>query len=117
MASDQVIPRSEQLQIDGIRLNPPVFYAPETNRLTIEYLLNAPKVNIAEVTIEIFDFSNRRVHTLLSQEPRRIGRNAEQWDGQTDSGETVLNGRYVLVIIAKANGETAVSRKLLIVFK
>ncbi len=117
MASDQVIPRSEQLQIDGIRLNPPVFYAPEINRLTIEYLLNAPKINVAEVSIEIFDFSNRRVHTLLSQEPRRIGRNAEQWDGQTDSGEIVLNGRYVLVIIAKANGETAVSRKLLIVFK
>ena len=117
MASDQVIPRSERLQIDGIRLNPPVFYAPETNRLTIEYLLNAPKANVAEVSIEIFDFSDRRVHTLLSQEPRRIGRNAEQWDGQTDSGETVRNGRYVLVIIAKAGGETAVSKKLLVVYK
>ena len=116
-ASDKVIPRSDRLQVDGIRLNPPVFYAPETNRLTIEYLLNAPKTNLAEVTIEIFDFSDRRVHTLLSQEPRRIGRNAEQWDGQTNSGETVRNGRYVLVIIAKAGGETAVSRKLLIVFK
>ena len=117
MASDQVIPRSERLQIDGIRLTPPVFYAPETNRLTIEYLLNAPKVNMAEVSIEIFDFSDRRVHTLLNKEPRRIGRNAEQWDGQTDSGETVRNGRYVLVIIAKARGETAVSRKLLVVYK
>ncbi|MFB3040186.1 MAG: hypothetical protein ACE1ZS_00090, partial [Candidatus Poribacteria bacterium] len=117
MASDQIVPQSDKLRIDGIRLNPPVFYSPETNRLTIEYLLNAPDAGEAEVTIEIFDFRDQRVRTLLERATRRIGPNAEQWDGRTERAETVRNGRYVLVIIAEAGGETVAARKLLVVFK
>ncbi|MCZ6676296.1 MAG: hypothetical protein O7E52_03495 [Candidatus Poribacteria bacterium] len=117
MSSDQVIPRSEELRIDGLQLNPPVFYAPETNRLTIEYLLNAPDSDEADVTIELFDFRDQHIVTLLDRAPRRIGRNAEQWEGRTESGETVRNGRYVLVIIAEAGGQKVAAKKLLIVFK
>ncbi len=117
MESDQVIPPSDSLRIDAIRLNPPVFYAPETNRLTIEYLLNAPDSNEANVTIEIFDFHDQPVVTILKDAPRRIGRNAEQWDGRTESTEIVRNGRYVLLITAEAGGETVSEIELLVVFK
>ena len=117
MESDQVIPPSDSLRIDDVRLNPPVFYAPETNRLTIEYLLNAPDSDEANVTIEIFDFHDQHVVTILKDVPRRIGRNAEQWDGRTESTEIVRNGRYVLLITAEAGGETVSEIELLVVFK
>ena len=117
MESEKIIPRSDELRVENVRLTPPVFYAPETNRLTIEYILNAPNADEAQVTIEIFDFRDRHVVMLLDRTPRRIGRNAEQWDGRTDNGETVRNGRYVMVIIVEAEGETVAEKKLLVVFK
>ncbi|MBI1926140.1 hypothetical protein HYR99_18050, partial [Candidatus Poribacteria bacterium] len=117
MASDTIIQRSKELRIDGVKLTPPVLYAPETNRLTIEYLLNAPDTDEANVTLKIYDFRDERVVTLLERVPRRIGRNAEQWDGRVENGETVRNGRYVLVLIAEAGGRTVAEKKLLVVFK
>ena len=93
------------------------FFAPETHRLTITYQLNAPDAMRVFVTIDIFDVRGRRVRQLLKNSPRYIGSNTAQWDGLTDDGSLVRNGRYLLVIRARTGSQHVVRRKLIVVFK
>ncbi|MDE0554339.1 MAG: hypothetical protein OXI24_09005, partial [Candidatus Poribacteria bacterium] len=79
--------------------------------------LNAPDATQVFVTIDIFDLRGRRIRRLLEEVPRYIGPNAAQWDGLTDAGVLVQNGRYLLVIRARTGSQRAVYRKLIIVFK
>lgn len=109
--------RSERLEIRNLELSPRVFFAPNRHRLTIAYRLNAPDATQVFVTMDIFDLHGRRVRRLLEGVPRYIGPNAAQWDGLTDDGVLVRNGRYLLVIWARTGSQHAVSRKLIIVFK
>ena len=108
---------SERLEIQNLKLSPRVFFAPDTHPLTIAYQLNAPDTTRIFVTMDIFDLRGRRVRRLLEEVPRYIGRNAAQWDGLTDDGVLVRNGRYLLVIRARTGSQHTVSRKLIIVFK
>ncbi|MYK19652.1 hypothetical protein F4055_16040 [Candidatus Poribacteria bacterium] len=108
---------SERLEIRNLELSPRVFFAPDRHRLTIAYRLNAPDATQVFVTIDIFDLRGRRVRRLLEEVPRYIGPNAVQWDGVTDNGTLVRNGRYLLVIRARTGSQRAVYRKLIIVFK
>ena len=107
----------QKLDISDIKLTPEVFYAPEINRLTIEYMLSIGSAGQADVTIKIYDFRDRLVTTLLEKAPRDADGNSEQWDGIDDNGSVVHNGRYVVVIIAESGGESIARKKLLIVFK
>ena len=109
--------RSEQLEIRNLELSPRVFFAPDRHRLTIAYRLNAPDATQVFVTIDIFDLRGRRVRRLLEEVPRYIGPNAVQWDGLTDDGALVRNGRYLLVIRARTGSRQTLRRKLVIVFK
>ena len=109
--------RSERLEIRNLELSPRVFFAPDRHRLTIAYRLNAPDATQVFVTIDIFDLRGRRVRRLLEEVPRYIGPNAVQWDGLTDDGVLVRNGRYLLVIRARTGSQQAMYRKLIIVFK
>ena len=109
--------RSNRLQIQNVTLSPRVFFAPDRNRLTIAYQLNAPDATQAFVTMDIFDLRGRWVRRLLEETPRYIGANAAQWDGLTDDGTLVRNGRYLLVLRARRDSQQAVHRKLIIVFK
>lgn len=109
--------RSERLEIRNLELSPRVFFAPDRHRLTIAYRLNAPDATPVFVTVDIFDLRGRRVRRLLEEVPRYIGPNAAQWDGLTDDGVLVRNGRYLLLIRARTGSQHAVSRKLIIVFK
>lgn len=109
--------RSERLEIRNLELSPRVFFAPDRHRLTIAYRLNAPDATQVFVTIDIFDLRGRQVRRLLEEVPRYIGPNAVQWDGLTDNGTLVRNGRYLLVIRARTGSQRAVYRKLIIVFK
>lgn len=109
--------QTDRLKIKNIRLSPRVFFAPETHRLTIAYQLNAPNTMQAFVTMDIFDLRGRRVRRLLEDSPRYIGSNAAQWDGLTDDGDLVRNGRYLLVIRARTGSQHVVRRKLIVVFK
>ena len=111
------VKRSNRLQIQNVTLSPRVFFAPDRNRLTIAYQLNAPDATQAFVTMDIFDLRGRWVRRLLEETPRYIGANAAQWDGLTDDGTLARNGRYLLVLRARKGSQQAVYRKLIIVFK
>ena len=116
-ATPEDLKRSERLQIQNVKLSPPVFFAPDRHPLTIAYRLNAPKARQIFVTMEIFDLRGRRVRGLLEEVPLYVGANAVQWDGLTDAGVLVRNGRYLLVIRARTGSQQAIHRKLIIVFK
>lgn len=109
--------RTDRLQIRNVKLSPRVFFAPDRNRLTITYQLNAPDAMQAFVTMDIFDLRGRRVRQLLEDTPHYIGPHIAQWDGLTDDGALVRNGRYFLVIRARMGSQRTVYRKLVVVFK
>ena len=109
--------RTDRLQIQNVKLSPRVFFAPDIHRLTIAYHLNAPDAMQAFVTIDIFDLRGRRVRRLLENAPHYIGPNVVQWDGLTDDGVLVRNGRYFLVMHARMGSQRAAHRKLIVVFK
>ncbi len=50
----------------------------------------------ANVTIEIFDFSMRRVKTVIRDVPRLGGvqYDIDEWDGKNEKGDVVANGTY-----------------------
>jgi len=49
----------------------------------------------SDVTIEIFDFSMRRVKTVIESKPRSGGMQYfEEWDGKNGNGDWVANGTY-----------------------
>ena len=109
--------RTDRLQIQNIKLSPRVFFAPDRHRLTITYQLNALNATQAFVTMDIFDLRGRRIRRLLADTQHYIGANIAQWDGLTDEGRLVRNGRYLLVIGARTTSQHAMQRKLIVVFK
>ena len=109
--------RVDRLQIQNITFSPRVFFAPDRHRLTIAYQLRAPDVTQALVTMDIFDLRGKRVRRLFANAPQHTGPNIAQWDGLTDDGVVVRNGRYFLVIHAKMGSQHAAHRKLVVVFK
>ena len=111
------MPRAARLTIENVTLSPRVLFAPDMHRLTITYHLNAPDAVQVLVTMDIFDLRDRRVRRLLDNAPYYIGPNAAQWDGLSDEGILVRNGRYILIIHAKTGSQHAVARKLIVVFK
>jgi hypothetical protein len=116
-ATPEDLKRSERLQIQNVKLSPRVFFAPDRHRLTILYRLNAPDAMQIFVTMDIFDLRGRRVRRLLEEVSLYAGANAVQWDGLTDAGMLVRNGRYLLIIRARTGLQQAVHRKLVVVFK
>ena len=113
----EIIDRADRLQIQNVTLSPRVFFAPEMHRLTITYHLSAPGTTQVFAAMDIYDLRGRRVRRLFEETPHGIGANLAQWDGLTDAGAQVRNGRYFLVIRARAGGQRAVYRKLIVVFK
>ena len=109
--------RTDRLQIQNVKLSPRVFFAPDRNRLTIVYQLNAPDAAQAFVTMDIFDLRGKRVRRLLENAPHYIGPHVARWDGLTDDGRLVRNGRYFLVIHARRDSQRTAHRKLIVVFK
>ena len=109
--------RTDRLQIQNVKLSPRVFFAPDRNRLTMVYQLNAPDVAQAFVTMDIFDLRGRRVRRLFEDAPHYVGPNVAQWDGLTDDGVLVRNGRYFLLIRARMGSQHTAHRKLIVVFK
>ncbi len=109
--------RTDRLQIQNVKFTPRVFFAPDKNRLTIMYQLNAPEAVQTFVTMDIFDLRGRRVRRLLEDAPHYIGPHVAQWDGLTDDGVLVHNGRYFLLIRARMGSQRTAYRKLVVVFK
>ena len=109
--------RTDRLQIQNVKLSPRVFFGPDIHRLTVTYQLNAPDAMQAFVTMDIFDLRGRRIRRLFENASHYIGPNIAQWDGLTDDGVLVRNGRYFLVIRARMGAQRTAQRKLIVVFK
>ena len=109
--------RTDRLRIQNVKLSPRVFFAPDRNRLTIAYQLKAPEATQAFVTMDIFDLRGRQVRRLLEDAPHYVGPHVAQWDGLTDDGVLVRNGRYLLLIRARIGSQRTAHRKLVVVFK
>ncbi|MCY4567644.1 MAG: hypothetical protein OXD49_04975 [Candidatus Poribacteria bacterium] len=109
--------RTDRFQIQNVKLSPRVFFAPDRNRLTIAYQLKAPEATQAFVTMDIFDLRGRRVRRLLEDTSLYVGPHIAQWDGLTDDGVLVRNGRYLLLIRARIGSQGTAHRKLVVVFK
>ena len=108
---------ANQLAIRHIEVSPPVLYAPEINRATISFHLTTGSASSAEVSAILYDLRGREVIRLMDQENIPAGNTTLQWAGANQQEETVLNGRYVLLLVAQSSGETVVAKKLLVVFK
>ena len=117
MEVDRKIDWASKFRVEKVEINPPIYYSPETNRLSIKYVINTSRNAIAKVTIEIFDMRDQHIKTLLIEAERWKGSNVEQWDGRNTKGQVVKNGRYVIVIVAKVDDEIAIAKKLLVVLK
>lgn len=109
--------RTDRLQIQNVKLSPRVFFAPDRNRLTIMYQLNAPDAMQMFITMDVFDLRGRRVRRIIEDAAHYIGPHIAQWDGLTDDGAFVRNGRYFLVIWARMGSRRTAYRKLVVVFK
>ncbi len=70
-----------------------------------------------DVPVEIYDIRGRLVRELLHESPKYPGWNTDQWDGTDEAGETVKNGRYILLITAEIDGDKVNKVKHLAVFK
>ena len=56
----------------------------------LEYTLAAD----ANVTLAIEDSAGKRVRNLISNAPRKAGKNVDYWDGANDDGQLVATGSY-----------------------
>ena len=107
----------DRLDIFEIRLSPNTYFAPEINRLTIHYRLGGDRRQPITVTISIYDIRGRLVRELVDGSIKYPGWNTDQWDGTGETGETVKNGRYILLITAETDGGKVSKVKHLAILK
>ncbi|MDA0335135.1 MAG: hypothetical protein O2782_08230 [bacterium] len=91
--SGEVIGAGGLVDLGGVRTYaaPSPFAPSQGQRCRFVYSLAAD----ARVTIEIYDFSSRRVRTLVDGVDRAGGNNhGEKWDGLDEDGHPVANGVY-----------------------
>lgn len=65
---------------------------PPEKPLPLKFTYDLPRDR--QVTVQLFDASNRVARLLVAQQDRRAGRNAELWDGLDDAGNPLPAGRY-----------------------
>ena len=110
-------PSDDSLSILNVQLSPNTYFAPEINRLTIHYNIGGDPHQPVDVTVTIYDIRGRLVRELIHESPKYPGWNTDQWDGTDEAGETVKNGRYILLITAELDGDKVNKVKHLAVFK
>ena len=100
-----------------VRLSPNAYFAPTVNRLTVNYNIGWKNRELVNVTISIYDVRGSLVRELISKSPKYPGWNSDQWDGTDESGNTVNNGRYFVVITAETNSDKISKTSHLAVFR
>jgi len=100
-----------------VRLTPNAYFAPEVNRLTINYNIGWKNREIVNVTISIYDIRGSLVRELVSKIPKLPGWNSEQWDGTDESGRIVKNGRYFVVITIETDNNKISKTSHLAIFR
>lgn len=110
-------PENDKLNIAEVRLSPNVYFAPETNRLTIHYNIVYSAGQSVDVTVKIYDIRGHLVKQLLDKTSKYPGWNTDQWDGTDEAGNMVKNGRYFVLITAEIDSSKVSVTKHLAVFK
>ncbi len=65
---------------------------PPEKPLPLKFAYDLPRDR--QVTVQLFDASNRVARLLVAQQDRRAGKNTESWDGLDDAGNPLPAGRY-----------------------
>ena len=65
---------------------------PPEKPLPLKFTYELPRER--QVTVQLFDSSNRMARLLVAQQDRRSGKNTELWDGLDDQGQPLPAGRY-----------------------
>ena len=107
----------DKLRILDVQLSPNVYFAPEINRLNIRYKISLAKYQTVNVRLGIYDIKGRLVKQILEKIPKYPGWNTDQWDGIDESGKTVKNGRYFVLITAETDNDKVSIVKHLAVFR
>ncbi|MDQ1316629.1 MAG: hypothetical protein QG588_276, partial [Candidatus Poribacteria bacterium] len=100
-----------------VRLSPNAYFAPEVNRLIINYNIGWKNREVVSVTISIYDVRGSLARELVSKSPKYPGWNTDQWDGTDESGKIVKNGRYFVVIIAETDKDRISKTTHLAIFR
>jgi hypothetical protein len=80
---------------------------PFASSTSIEMMLS----RVADVRVDVYDVSGRRVSTLASAE-LGVGRHVFSWDGRSERGATVANGVYFVRVVA---GDVVARKKVVVV--
>jgi len=100
---------AQELVVQGVPLNNPNPFNPDTQTTTIGYALSKS----SNITLSIHELSGNAVVKKsfpAGDNGGRAGYNTVAWDGKSDSGQAVGNGIYVYLIIA--DGKVAAKGKL-----
>jgi len=100
-----------------VRLTPNTYFAPEVNRLTINYNIGWKNREVVNVTISIYDIRGSLVRELVNKIPKLPSWNSEQWDGTDESGKIVKNGRYFVVITVETDSDKISKTSHLAIFR
>jgi hypothetical protein len=100
-----------------VKLTPNAYFAPDINLLTISYNILWKSYQFIDINISIYDMGGNLVKELIRNGSVFPGWNTAQWNGKNESGETIRNGRYFVIITAESNGEQISKTSHLAVFK
>lgn len=88
---------SDTIGITSVSVSPQ-FFDPAAGSASINYTLD----KAANVTVKIYRWSpNQLVRTLINNQSRSLGANAETWDGKDDAGQDLANDGYYYTIYAQ----------------
>lgn len=94
--------------ISNLSSSPEPFIALGINSVTINYTISSN----ANVTLKVYDSTNKLVKTILNNNPAVRGQNIVYWNGKNDLGVLVSDGSYTykinaVDILGKASNEAA----------
>lgn len=98
-ANNLIVQSAKEVSVQGVALNYPNPFNPETGSTSIAYTLS----KAGNITLTIHDLMGNQLVKqtyFMNANGGRVGYNEVTWNGRTDSGDLVGNGIYIYLIIA-----------------
>ena len=98
-ANNLIVQSVKEVSVQGVALNYPNPFNPETGATSIAYTLS----KAGNITLTIHDLMGNQLVKqtyFINANGGRVGYNEVTWNGRTDSGDLVGNGIYIYLIIA-----------------
>ena len=98
-ANNLIVQSVKEVSVQGVALNYPNPFNPETGSTSIAYTLS----KAGNITLTIHDLMGNQLVKqtyFANANGGRVGYNEVTWNGRTDSGDLVGNGIYIYLIIA-----------------